>query len=49
MLQTIHKPPQESEALRRLREFDPAASGWFFWPILFGVVVILGQLAITIR
>jgi hypothetical protein len=49
VLQTIHKPPQESETLRRLREVDPVVSGWIFWPIIFGVALIFGQLAITIR
>ena len=47
MLQRI--PLQESEAIEKLRTFDPEVSGWIFWPIIFGVAVVLGQLAITIR
>ena len=47
MLQRI--PLQESEAIEKLRTFDPEVSGWIFWPIIFGLAGILGQLVITIR
>jgi hypothetical protein len=47
MLQRI--PLRESEAIEKLRKFDPEVSGWIFWPIIFGLAGILGQLVITIR
>jgi hypothetical protein len=49
MLQTTNKPPQEREAFRSLKEFDPEVSGWIFWPIISVVVLIIGQLALTMR
>ena len=46
----INKPtPQERGTIQRLRQFDPAVPGWIFWPIFFGVVLILASFVLSIR
>jgi hypothetical protein len=49
MLQTTNKPPQERGVLTSLKEFDPEVPGWIFWPAISAVVLIIAQLALTMR
>jgi hypothetical protein len=43
------EPLREVAFYRWLKRFDPAVSGWIFWPILFGMVVLLGSVALRLN
>jgi hypothetical protein len=43
------EPLREVAFYRWLKGFDPAVSGWIFWPILFGMVVLLGSVALRLN
>ena len=40
---------EENGIIRTLKTFNPEVSGWVFWPVIFGVAVILQLMVITIR
>jgi len=40
---------EENGIIRTLKTFNPEVSGWVFWPVIFGVAVILQLIVITIR
>jgi hypothetical protein len=46
---TTNKPLREREFYRRLKGIDPTVPGLIFWPILFGMVLLLGSLALSMR
>jgi hypothetical protein len=39
----------ENGIIRTLKTFNPEVSGWVFWPVIFGLAVILQLMVITIR
>jgi hypothetical protein len=40
---------EENGIIRTLKTFNPEVSGWVFWPVIFGLAVILQLMVITIR
>ena len=44
-----HEAVREGGFYRWLKGFDPAVSGWIFWPIIFGMVVLLGSAALKLN
>ena len=43
------EPLREVAFYRWLKGFDPAVSGWIFWPIIFGMVALLGTVALKLN
>ena len=40
---------EENGIIKTLKTFNPEVSGWVFWPVIFGLAVILQLMVITIR
>jgi hypothetical protein len=37
------------DIFRGFRAFNREVSGWVFWPIVFGMIVLLAALAVSMR
>ena len=50
---TTYKPTDEAVReggfYQRLKMLDPVVPGFIFWPIIFGMAVLIGELAVSIR
>ena len=40
---------REGGFYQRLKMLDPVVPGFIFWPIIFGMAVLIGELAVSIR
>jgi hypothetical protein len=48
---TTYKPQQREEEgfYARLKTFDPDVPGVIFWPVMFGEVLVMASLALSMR